>query len=209
MPGPRIRVLCADDHPIVREGIRAILDANADIQVIATAANGEEAVALFREHRPDVILMDLRMPGMAGLNAIEQIRAECSDARIIVLTTYEGDEDIFRAIHAGAATYVLKDALADSIAPLVRAVHAGERPIPPAIAARLAEHISKPALTQRENEVLEQVGKGRRNKEIAWELGITEETVQVHVKNILAKLGVHDRTEAVMVALQRGILHLA
>lgn len=209
MEDHQIRVLCADDHPIVREGIRAILNACPDIAVVADAGNGEEALALFRKHQPDVTLMDLRMPGMSGIEIIQRIRSESPQARIIVLTTYQGEEDIYRAIQAGAATYVLKETMADRIAMLVRNVYNGGRPIPEEVAARLAERITHSTLTQREIEVLEKIAAGLRNKQIAWALGITEETVQVHVKNILAKLEVHDRTEAVTVAVRRGILHLS
>jgi DNA-binding NarL/FixJ family response regulator len=204
----RIRVLCADDHPLVREGIRAVLKTSEDFEVVAAVGSGEEAVAMFQQHRPDVVLMDLKMPGISGLEAIKRIRAESPDARIVVLTTYQGNEDIYQAIQAGAATYVLKEAVAENLIPLLRTVCAGGRPIPEAIAARLAEQIGLPRLTGRESDVLDQMAKGLRNKEIAWNLGITEETVQVHVRNILSKLNVHDRTEAVMVAIRRGILHV-
>jgi DNA-binding NarL/FixJ family response regulator len=208
VPRPRIRVVCADDHPIVLEGIRGVLDSSPDIEVVGTAKSGQEAVAMYRQHQPDIILMDLRMPGMSGLQAIEQIRFEFPDARIIVLTTYQGDEDIYQAIQAGAATYILKDMAADKLVPLVMTVFDGGRPIPGEVASRLVERVASRSLTRREIDVLEHIAKGCRNKEIAWELQITEETVQVHVKNILSKLKVHDRTEAVTVALRRGILHI-
>lgn len=208
MEPPRIRVLCVDDHPVVREGIRAVLSIHPDIEVIATAGSGEEAVALFEQHRPDVTLMDMRMRGMSGVQAIGEIRRNSPQARIIVLTSYEGDDQIFQAIQAGAVTYVLKDMMAEKLVHFVRAVHNGERPIPEEVAARLAGRIGQPALTSREIEVLAHVAKGGRNKEIGWALQISEATVQVHLKNILAKLGVHDRTEAVTTALRRGILQL-
>ena len=208
METPRIRVICADDHPVVREGVKAVLSSYPDIEVVATASNGEEAVALFREHKPDVTIMDLKMPKMPGVKAVEAIRRISPQARIIILTTYEGDEHIFQAIQAGAATYVLKDTLSEKLIHLVRAVHKGERPIPEEIAARLAGRIGQPVLTGREIEVLQHIAKGSRNKEIGYALRISEETVQVHVKNILSKLNVQDRTEAVTIGLRRGILQL-
>jgi DNA-binding NarL/FixJ family response regulator len=177
------------------------------MEVIAVAENGEDAIRLFQDYQPDITIMDLRMPGMSGLQAVQEIRGAFPRANIIVLTTYDGDEDVYQAVRAGAATYVLKDSLADDLVRVVREVHRGERPIPPAIAARLAEHVARPALTKREVEVLKLIARGLRNKEIAGELNISDETVQVHVKNILAKLEVHDRTEAVTVALRRGVLH--
>lgn len=203
-----ITVLCVDDHPVVREGLRAVLGQHEQIEVVAAAGTGEEAIDLFRQHLPDVTLMDLKMPGMSGLQALELIRRDFPDARIIVLTTYEGDEDIYHALQAGAVTYLLKDSLADDLVRIVRAVSQGARPIPEEIAGRLVGRMGQPSLTVREVEVLGLISRGRRNKEIAGELGITEETAQVHVRNILAKLNVHDRTEAVTLALRRGILHL-
>ena len=204
----RIRVLCVDDHPLVLEGIRAVLSTHPDIEVVATAENGARALAMFQQHQPDVTIMDLKMPVMSGLSAIKEIRNVSAEARIIVLTTYEGDEDVYQALQAGAATYLLKDTLAESLVHSLRVVHGGGRPIPEEVAASLADRIGQPALTRREVEVLGLIAKGCRNKEVGGHLGITEETVQVHVKNIMTKLKVHDRTEAVTVALRRGILHL-
>ncbi len=204
----RIRVICADDHPIVLEGLRSLLCAAGDIDVVATGSNGHQAIELFQQHRPDVTVLDLRMPAMGGVEAVEAIRRAVPDAKVIILTTYRGDEDIYRALQAGAITYILKDTLVDDLVRIVRQVHAGDRPVPEEVAAGLVSRVTQPVLTRREMEVLEFLAKGHRNKEVSFDLGITEETVQVHVKNILAKLAVHDRTEAVMVALKRGIIHL-
>ena len=209
MPTPRITVLCVDDHRIVREGIRLMIDAEPDMEVVAAVATGEEAVAYHAQHRPDITLMDLQLPGMSGVRAIETIRAARRDARIIVLTMYKGDEDIHRALAAGAATYLLKDALADELPTIVRDVHKGARPLPADVAAKLEERAAHPTLTSREIEVMELVAVGKRNKEIAAALAISNETVRVHVKNILAKLDVSDRTEAMNIAIRRGIIHIA
>jgi DNA-binding NarL/FixJ family response regulator len=203
-----IRVLCVDDHRIVREGISLIISRQPDMEVIGSAATGEEAVALFKRERPDVTLMDLQLPTMSGLEAIQAIRREDADARIIVLTMYQGDEDIHRSLTAGATTYLLKDTLSDDLIRFVREVHAGRRPIRPDVKARLDERAAAPTLTPREIQVMELVSEGRRNKEIAATLGISEETVQVHLKNIFAKLKVSERTAAVNVALRRGIVHI-
>jgi DNA-binding NarL/FixJ family response regulator len=203
-----IRVLCVDDHRVVREGIASMIGRQEDMSCVAAAGSGEQALALFREHRPDVTLMDLQLPLMTGLQTIWAIRGEYPDARIVVLTMYHGDEDIFRALDAGAASYLLKDALSHDLVHVVREVHAGRRPIPAAIAERLANRASYPALTRREIDVVELIAKGARNKEIGARLGISEETVKVHVKSLLAKLNVNDRAAAITVALQRGIIHL-
>jgi DNA-binding NarL/FixJ family response regulator len=203
-----IRVLCVDDHRIVREGIGLIIDREPDMQVVGSAATGEEAVTLFARERPDVTLMDLQLPTMSGLDAIKSIRHEAPEARIIVLTMYQGDEDIHRALSAGAATYLLKDTLSDDLIGIVREVHAGRRPIRADVKARLDERAAAPTLTPREIQVMELVAEGRRNKEIAFLLGISEETVQVHLKNIFAKLKVSERTAALNVALRRGIVHI-
>ena len=208
MNTPRIRVLCVDDHRIVREGIGLIISRQPDMEVVGSAATGEEAVSLFKRERPDVTLMDLQLPTMSGLEAIQAIRREDADARIIVLTMYQGDEDIHRALAAGATTYLLKDTLSDDLIRFVREVHAGRRQIRPDVKARLDERASQPTLTPREIQVMELVALGKRNKEIAVLLGISEETVQVHLKNIFVKLRVSERTAAVNVALRRGIVHI-
>lgn len=203
-----IRVLCADDHRLVLEGLRLIIDRNHDMQVVATAVTGDEAVALFKHHRPDITLMDLQLPVMSGLEAIGRIMQEDPGAKIVVLTTYQGDEDTFRAISGGAATYLLKDMIADDLIRTIREVHEGRHRLTEDVVTRLSERASRRSLSPRETQVIELITHGSRNKEIAAALGISEETVQVHVKNLLAKLGVHDRTAAITVALQRGIIHL-
>jgi two-component system, NarL family, response regulator len=208
MTTPRIRVLCVDDHRIVREGIGLIIARQPDMEVVGSASTGEEAVSVFERERPDVTLMDLQLPAMSGLEAIQAIRREDADARIIVLTMYQGDEDIHRALAAGATTYLLKDTLSDDLIRFVREVHAGRRPIRADVKARLDERATQPTLTPREVQVMELVSEGKRNKEIAVLLGISEETVQVHLKNIFAKLKVGERTAAVNVAIRRGIVHI-
>jgi DNA-binding NarL/FixJ family response regulator len=203
-----IRVLVADDHPVVRAGLAAVLVQQPDLVLVAEADNGENAVALYREHHPDVCLMDLRMPVMDGVEAIRTITTEFPAARILALTTYEGDADIRRALEAGARGYLLKDMLLTDVIGAVRAVHRGERVIPNAVAARLAEFPERSDLTERELEVLQFVARGLSNKEVARVIGRTDETVKIHLKNVFAKLGVADRTEAVTVALTRGLIHL-
>jgi DNA-binding NarL/FixJ family response regulator len=203
-----IRVLVADDHPVVRTGLTAVLVQQADLKLVAEAESGARAVALYREHRPDVCLMDLRMPVMDGVEAIRTITSEFPNARILALTTYEGDADIRRALEAGARGYLLKDMLLTEVIRAVRAVHRGERVIPHAVAARLAEFPERSDLTERELEVLQLVARGLSNKEVARVIGRTDETVKIHLKNTFAKLGVADRTEAVTVALTRGLIHL-
>jgi DNA-binding NarL/FixJ family response regulator len=205
--GP-IRVLVADDHPVVRTGLTAVLVQQADLELVAEAENGERAVALYREHHPDVCLMDLRMPVMDGVEAIRAITTEFPSARILALTTYEGDADIRRALEAGARGYLLKDMLLTDVIRAVRAVHRGERVIPNAVAARLAEFPERSDLTEREREVLQLVARGLSNKEVARAIGRTDETVKIHLKNLFGKLDVADRTEAVTVALARGLIHL-
>jgi DNA-binding NarL/FixJ family response regulator len=203
-----IRILCVDDHRIVREGIELIIAKQPDMQVAASAASGEESIELFRKHLPDVTLMDLQLGAMNGVEAIRAIRREHGHARIIVLTMYQGDEDIFRALQAGATTYLLKDTLSDDLIRVIRDVHAGRQPVRPEVEARLAERAAGPTLTPREVQVVGLIAEGMRNKEIAAALGISDETVQVHVKSIFWKLKVKDRSAAMNVALRRGIIHL-
>lgn len=203
-----IRVLVIDDHPMVRAGLSATIDPEPDMTVIASAQNGKEAVELYRQHQPDVALMDLKMPVLGGVDAIRAIRAEFPAAKIVVLSTYEGDDDIYRAMEAGAVTYLLKNTPSEKMIGVMREVARGARSVPPEIAQKLTDRIFQPALTPRETEVLQLVAQGMRNKEIAAELGVSEETAQGHVKNILAKLSVHDRTAAVAVAIRRGLVHL-
>jgi DNA-binding NarL/FixJ family response regulator len=207
-PKNKIRVQCVEDHAVVREGICLKINLQPDMEVVATAATGEQAVALYSTVRPDVTLMDLQLPAMSGLAAIQAIRAIDASARIVVLTMYQGEEDIHRALQAGAATYLLKGTLSDDLIRIVREVHAGERPIPPDVAATLASRIPGSALTERETEVVTLMATGMHNKEIAARLNISNETVRNHAKNIFAKLQVPDRTAAVMDALRRGIIHL-
>jgi DNA-binding NarL/FixJ family response regulator len=203
-----ISVLCVDDHPIVRDGLTSAISDQADMIVIGEAATGEDAVALFKQHRPDITLMDLRLRGMSGLDAIRAIHEFDVNARVIVLTMYEGDEDIHRALAAGAAAYLLKDTLADDLLRVVREVHAGGAPMTVEVEARLAERATQPKLTPREIEVIERVASGRRNKEIADDLGIQLDTVEVHLRNIFTKLGAKERISAVKIALRRGIVHV-
>jgi DNA-binding NarL/FixJ family response regulator len=206
-PAP-ITVLTADDHPLIRAGLAAVVGAQSDMTVVGEAANGEEALERYRELRPDVVLMDLRMPVMDGLSATRAILAEFPEARIVALTTYDGDEDIHRALEAGARGYLLKDMLRAEVLRAIRTVHRGQRSIPAPVAARLAEYTPRVELTPREIEVLRLVAKGFSNREVGELLGRTEGTVKVHLKNILEKLGVDDRTEAVTTALQRGFIRL-
>jgi len=206
--GTRMRILVVDDHFIVRDGFAAMLETEPDMAVAGQARSGEEAIELFRRVRPDVTLMDLRMPGMGGVEAIRAIRREFPDSRVIVLTTYDGDEDIYRALEAGAQAYLLKDMLCDEILAAIRAVHAGQRRIPAAVGTRLAESMTGQDLSEREQRVLELVATGKSNKEIAAALETTEATVEGHMTSILGKLGVTDRTQAVITALRRGLVHL-
>lgn len=201
-----IRVLCVDDHPLMRDGIAFALQAQKDMELVGQAVDGEEALRLFRELRPDVTLMDLQMPGMNGIAAIEAIRKEFPRARIVVLTTYSGDVQATRALKAGAVGYLLKSMLRNELLGTIRTVHAGGRRIPPEIASELAEHISADSLSQREIEVLRSVAAGNSNKVVADELTISEDTVKGHMKNILSKLGANDRTHAVLIAIKRGFL---
>lgn len=205
---PVIRILTADDHALLREGIMAMLAGQADMKLVGQASNGLEAVESYRALRPDVVLMDLRMPQMTGLEAITAIRTEFSQARIVVLTTYAGDAQAAAALKAGAAGYLLKNLVRRDLIDTIRAVHAGKRRIPPEIATEIAEHVADDGLTQRELEVLRRVAAGLSNKLIAAELEISEGTVKTHMKSILPKLDATDRTHAVMIALRRGILDL-
>lgn len=206
--GGSIRVLVADDHPVVRAGLAAVVVQQPDLELVAEAENGERAVGLYREHRPDVCLMDLRMPVMDGLTATRAILANDPKARIIVLTTYDGDEDIHRALAAGARGYLLKDMMRTELLGVIQTVYRGHRGIPAPVAARLAEHTPRVGLTARELEVLQLVADGLTNAQIAERIGRTEGTVKVHLKNILQKLDVKDRTEAVTTALRRGFIRL-
>ena len=208
MPTPTIRVLCADDHRLMREGIARIVGVQSDMTVVAQASDGEQAVAQFLQHRPDVTLMDLEMPKMNGVRAIQAIRNHQPQARIVVLTMYHGDEDIHRAIAAGAMGYLLKDTLPDDLIRVIREVHSGRRAIPPEIAAVLEQRASQPTLTFRESQVLELLATGKRNKEIAAALGISGDTASAHIKSIFQKFNVHDRTAALAEALRRGIIHI-
>jgi two-component system NarL family response regulator len=209
MANDTIRILCVDDHRIVREGIALVIGREPDMQVIGLAATGEESVELYERHRPDVTLMDLQLGRMSGVEAIRAIRSLDQAARIVVLTMSRGDEDIYRALQAGAVTYLLKDTAFEDLTRVIRDVHAGKQPeVSPEVKAQLAGRAARPALTPRELQVLELVRSGLRNREIGASLGISEETVQSHVKSILGKLDVQDRTAAIDVALRRGILHI-
>ena len=203
-----IRVMTADDHPVVRAGLSALLANESDLELVAEACDGAEALEMYEAHKPDVVLMDLRMPVMDGVDAIERIRKEHHDARIVALTSYDGDADIYRALNAGAYGYLLKDMLGTELVGAVRAAAAGKRVIPPEVAARLAEFTPRADLTERETEVLQLAAKGMRNRDIATAIGRTHETVKVHLKHVMEKLQVHDRTEAVIQAVRRGIIHL-
>jgi DNA-binding NarL/FixJ family response regulator len=205
---PAVRVLCADDHPLVRKGIASILANEPDMQLVGEASNGREAVDKFRELHPDVVLMDLRMPEMDGVAATREIRRDAPEAKIIALTSYDGDQDIYRAIEAGVRGYILKEMVHTKVIQAIRTVQSGKRLMPPEVAERLSEYFPQVALTPREVEVLGLVARGMANKEIAHQLGTAAGTVKMHVQNILAKLGASDRTHAVTIALERGILHL-
>jgi len=207
-PSQLIRVLAADDHPLLRKGIAALVNAESDMKLVAEAANGVEAIQQFRQHRPDLTLMDLQMPGMSGIDATIAIRQEFPEARIVVLTTYTGDMQVVRALKAGARGYLLKANVNEELLDTIRCVHAGQRRIPPEVAAEVAEHTASEDLSVREVEVLRLIGAGNANKEIAARLSIGEDTVKRHVTNILAKLRANDRTHAVTIALKRGIIEL-
>src|SRR5258706_11267326 len=203
-----IKVLCVDNHPLVRKGIASILANEPDMLLVGEAGNGREAVELFRQHRPDVTLMDLRMPEMDGIEATQAIRREVPDARIIALTSYDGDQDIYRALEAGVRGYLLKEMVHTDVLRAIRTVQSGKRLMPAEVAERLSEYFPQMALTPREVEVLGFVAKGMANKEIAHQLGTASGTIKMHIQNILAKLDASDRTHAVTIALERGILHL-
>jgi DNA-binding NarL/FixJ family response regulator len=204
----KIRVFSVDDHPLLQEGIATIIRNQPDMLLAAEASNGREAIQRFREHAPDVTLMDLRLPDMSGIDAMIAIRSEFPEARIIILTTFAGDVEIQRALEAGARAYVLKSMPPKELVEVVRQVHAGKKRIPAEIAAHLAEHYSDESLTGREVEVLQQIAGGNRNRDIAEKLFITEETVKVHIKHIMDKLGATDRTQAVAIGVRRGIIQL-
>jgi len=204
-----IQILIADDHPMVLKGLAATIEPEPDMEIVGLASTGDQAVRLFLDKEPDVTIMDLHLtPEMSGIQAIQMIRRERPAARVIVLSAHKGDDEIFRALQAGAVTYLLKDTLGDDLVPIIRHVHAGGGPIPADVARKLADRLSQPGLTAREIQVLQLVAEGMRNKELAASLGISEQTAQGHVKNILSKLKVNDRTGAVTVALRRGIIRV-
>lgn len=208
MSAPQIRVFSVDDHPLLHQGLAAVIRTQSDMLLVARASNGRDAVQRFREHIPDVTLMDLRLPDMSGIDAMIAIRSEFPDARVVILTTFGGDAEIQRALEAGARAYVLKSMPPKELVEVIRQVHAGKKRIPPEIAAHLAEHSSDEALTPREIDVLGQIAGGNRNRDIAEKLFITEETVKAHVRHIMEKLGASDRTQAVAIGLRRGIIQL-
>jgi DNA-binding NarL/FixJ family response regulator len=207
METKKIRIMVIDDQAVVRQGFVSLISTVLDMEIVAEGSNGREAVELFRQHQPDITLIDLRMPLMSGVEAIAEIRREFPGARIIVLTTYDGDEDIYRSVQAGAQGYLLKDMFFEELESAIRKVHGGARLIPGSVAERLAARMSSSELTGRELEVLRQIVDGKSNKEIANVLSISEATVKSHINNILSKLGVSDRTQAATRALQRGIVH--
>ncbi len=207
-PNKVIRVMLVDDHPAFRKGLAALLESAPDLQVVAQAADGPEALGLYGQHQPDVVLLDLRLPGMGGVETILALRKDFPAARVIVLTTFDLDEDIYRAIQSGAKSYLLKDTPEEELTATIRAVHAGQEKLPPKVAERLSLRQQRAELSQREMEVLGLLIKGRSNKEIASSLLIAEDTVKAHLKTLFVKLGVRDRTEAAITAIRQGIVHL-
>ena len=204
----QIRVFSVDDHPLLREGIAALVNNQPDMVLIGQASTGSEAIQLFKEYLPDVTLLDLRLPDMSGIDTLIAIRTAFPNARVIMLTTFEGDVEIHRALQAGASGYLLKNMPPSELLDVIRLVHAGKKRIPPEIASQLAEHMADEALTEREVEVLQHVANGNKNRDIANKLFISEETVKVHVKHIMEKLGAADRTQAVAIGIRRGIIQL-
>ena len=205
---PYIRIFSADDHPLLREGIAAIINNQPDMQMVAQAATGSEAIQMFRQHLPDVTLLDLRLPDMSGIDVLIAIRSEFPEARVVMLTTFEGDVDIRRALEAGARGYVLKNMPPKDLVEVIRQVNKGRKRIPADVAAQLAEYVGEDDLTEREVDVLRHIASGNRNREIGERLFISEETVKVHIKHIMQKLGASDRTQAVAIAVRRGIIQL-
>src|SRR5258705_9171262 len=205
---PPMRIVSVDDDRLIREGIATLINNSGDMTLVAEASSGREATQVFREHKPDVTLMDLRLPDMSGIDAMIAIRTEFPDARVVILTTFEGDVEIQRALQAGARGYILKSMPPSDLLNVIRQVHAGKKQIPPEIASNLAEHMGDESLTEREIDVLREVANGNRNRDIAEKLFISEETVKVHIKHIMEKLSASDRTEAVAIGVRRGIIHL-
>ncbi|MCX6631133.1 MAG: response regulator transcription factor [Candidatus Solibacter sp.] len=204
----RIRILLVDDHFVARMGLHSIVDSHAGMEIVADAHNGAEAIELYRQHQPDITIMDLRMPGLSGFQAITAIREEFPTARIVVLSNYEGSEDVYRALESGAMAYLLKSAVGAELIQAIESVHGGRKYLPPALSALMAARVPADRLTERELDVLRLLAKGHSNREIAAVLSIAENTVRIHVTRLLQKLSVEDRTQAVIVAVQRGIVHI-